>query len=44
VEADQIEEEADEQMAAWGFKAKGRGETQWTQIGHKNKREGLTLA
>jgi len=27
VEADQIEEEADEQMAAWGFKAKGRGET-----------------
>ena len=27
MEADQIEEEADEQMAAWGFKPKGRGET-----------------
>ena len=25
MEADQIEEEADEQMAAWGFKPKGRG-------------------
>jgi len=27
MEADQIEEEADEQMGAWGFKPKGRGET-----------------
>ncbi len=27
MELDQIEEEADEQMAAWAFKPKGRGET-----------------
>jgi len=27
MEAHQIEEEADEQMAAWGFKPKGQGET-----------------